>query len=145
MENPEQPELTNELDNFFNLSFDAIGRDHLKQIALWSKIASIAGLVSYAILLFLAIFGHSRLASGNFLSVLLNLTVVGGGATVNYFLYRFATAVNRGIENTDALYVNSGFNSLRLYFKTAGILAILVLCLLLIAIIGGVYSVMASL
>lgn len=145
MENPEQPELTNELDNFFNLSFDAIGRDHLKQIALWSKIASIAGLVSYAILLFLAIFGHTRLGSGNFWSLLLNVTVVGGGATVNYFLYRFATAVNRGIQNTDALYVNSGFNSLRMYFKTAGILAILVLCLFAIVIIGIVFSAMRGL
>lgn len=145
MENPDQPELTNELDNFFNLSFDAIGRDHLKQIALWSKIASIAALVSYAILLYLAIFGHSLLASGNVLSLLLNLTVVGGGATVNYFLYRFATAVNRGVQNTDALYVNSGFNSLRLYFKTAGILAIIVLSLLLIAIIVVVLSAMRSL
>jgi hypothetical protein len=135
MENMEQPEITNDLDNFFHLSFDAIGREHLKQVASWAKIASIAAIASYAVHLFLVLFGHSRFASfGDVWSTLLNVTIVGGGATVNYFLYRFAVAAGRGVQSMDALHVNSGFNSLRLYFKSAGILAIITICLILIYI-----------
>jgi len=139
MENQEQVEPVTDLDNFFHLSFDAISRDQLKQIAMWSKICSITGLIGYLIQLYEWLFGHSRLGSsfgGGVLGILLNVSVIGGGGVVNYFLYRFAVAVSRGVQNTDALHVNSGFNSLRLYFRTAGILAIGIICLILLGIIG---------
>ena len=139
MENQEQAEPVIDLDNFFHLSFDAIGRDQLKQIAMWAKICSITGLIGYLIQLYEWLFGHSRLGSGfggGALGILLNVSVIGGGGVVNYFLFRFAVAVSRGVQNTDALHVNSGFNSLRLYFRTAGILAIGIIGLILLGIVG---------
>jgi hypothetical protein len=143
MENQEQPEPVNELENFFNLSFDSIGREHLKQIALWAKICSIISLIGYVVQLYLWLFGNGRAMPGigsGFIGGLLTVAVVGGGATINYFLYRFAVVVSRGVENTDAYYVNSGLNSLRMYFKTFSIVVIVALCIFFFAILGFVFS-----
>ena len=140
MENQEQVEPVTDLDNFFHLSFDSISRDQLKQIAMWAKICSITGLFGYVIQLYEWLFGHSRLASnfgGGILGIVFNLLFIGGGGVINYFLYRFAAAVSRGVQNTDALHVNHGFKSLRLYFRTAGILAIIIICILFIGFLVG--------
>jgi uncharacterized BrkB/YihY/UPF0761 family membrane protein len=154
MENQPQPEIVNELDNFFNISFDANSREQLKQIALWSKICSICAFAGYIVSLVVAIFGHRNLSleadgfsfgayfrsSNNSLVGVLITVVIGG--IVNYFLYRFAVAVGEGVENTDALKVNTGFNSLHIYFKILGIGLIIALSLLLLvflfALIAGV-------
>ena len=143
MENQEQAEPVTDLDNFFHLSFDTASRDQLKQIAMWAKICSITGLIGYLIQLYEWLFGHSRLGAslgGGVLGVLFNISVIGGGAVVNYFLYRFAVSVSRGVQNTDALHVNSGFNSLRLYFRAAGILVIAIICFIFLLIIGFMMS-----
>jgi hypothetical protein len=71
------------------------------------------------------------------LKIVANLVVIGGGGVVNYFLFRFAVAVSRGVANTDALHVNSGFNSLRLYFRAAGMLVIGLFILVVLQIIGA--------
>lgn len=62
------------------------------------------------------------------------LGVIIGGA-INYFLYRFAVAIDRGVKSMDALKVNEGFNSLRLYFKILGIILIVVLAILVLVIL----------
>jgi hypothetical protein len=140
MENQEQAETVTDLDNFYHLSFDAVSRDQLKQIAIWAKICSITGLLGYLIQLYEWLFGHSRLGSnfgGGVMGLIFNIMFIGGGGVINYYLYRFAVAVSRGVQNTDALHVNQGFNSLRLYFRTAGILAIIIICILFIGICVG--------
>jgi hypothetical protein len=143
MENQEQAEPVTDLDNFYQISFDGVSRDQLKQIALWAKICSISGLIGYLIQLYEWLFGHSRLGS-NFgsgvLGALFNICLIGGGGVVNYFLFRFAAAVSRGVQNTDALHVNSGFNSLRLYFRLAGILVIGMICLVVIVFLDALLS-----
>jgi hypothetical protein len=146
MEDQLQPEAVNELDNFFNLSFDTVSREQLRQIALWSKISSICAFAGYLFSLAAAIFGNrvaglseeyaevaGSLRAGNILRTLA-LVLVGG--IINYFLYRFAVAVGQGVQRMDALRVNTGFNSLRLYFKISGILLIIFLsCILLFVLI----------
>ena len=145
MENQEQTESepVTDLDNFYQISFDGVSRDQLKQIALWARICSITGLIGYLIQLYDWLFGHSRLGSnfgGGVLGTLFNISLIGGGGVVNYFLYRFAASVSRGVQNTDALYVNHGFNSLRLYFRLAGILVIGMICLVVIAFLDALLS-----
>lgn len=143
MENQEQAQPVTDLDNFYQISFDGVSRDQLKQIALWAKICSVTGLVGYLIQLYEWLFGHSRLGSnfgGGALSALFNLSLIGGGGVINYFLYRFAAAVSRGVQNMDALHVNNGFNSLRLYFRLAGILVIGVICLLVLFFLDALLS-----
>jgi hypothetical protein len=145
MEGQIQPEINTELDNFFNLSFDAGSREQLKQTALWSKITSICGFISYFIALIVNIFGHNKTYNldgtlndassfrvGNFIGTLI-VVVVGG--ILNYILYRFAVAVGQGVQSMDALKVNTGFNSLHQYFKMLGILLIIGLSLLLLIIL----------
>jgi hypothetical protein len=137
MEDQEQAEPVNDLDNFFRITFDGVSREQLKQIALWAKVCSITGLTGYLIQLYQWLFGHGRmLLGGGVLGILFNLVLIGGGGIVNYFLLRFAIAVSRGVQNMDALYVNSGFNSLRLYFRAAGLLVIGFICLALLKILG---------
>ncbi|HET6254882.1 MAG TPA: hypothetical protein VFE32_12450 [Puia sp.] len=139
MESQEQGESVTDLDNFFHISLDGASRDHLKQIALWARICSITGLLGYVIQLYEWLFGHSRLGAsfgGGILGSIFGISSIGGGAVVNYFLYRFAVSVSRGVQNTDADRVNSGFNSLRLYFRTAGILVIIIICLVFLGVIG---------
>jgi hypothetical protein len=51
-------EEQNQLDNFFNISFDSAARGHMKQIALWAKVCALCAFVSYAVSLTVALFGH---------------------------------------------------------------------------------------
>ncbi len=148
MDNQHQPEGTNQLDNFFNLSFDNDARQQLRQIALWSKVCSLSAFAGYVISLVVAIFGHKDysleaegfsfggfIRSGSSLISVLITAVCGG--ILNYFLYRFAVAVDQGIQSSDALEVNTGFNSLRIYFKILGIGMIVVFSLLILGFLFG--------
>ncbi len=155
MEDQHQPEIVNELDNFFNLSFDAGSREQLKQIALWAKICSICAFAGYIISLIVAIFGHKDISaeaeefnfgvyfrSGNSIVGVLFTIVIGG--IINYFLYRFAVAVGQGVQSMDAVKVNSGFSSLHIYFKILGILLIVVLSILLFVILIALIGLAAA-
>ncbi|HTR30071.1 MAG TPA: hypothetical protein VMH27_12425 [Puia sp.] len=147
MENQSTPssEPGTDLDNFFNLSFDTAGLDTLRQLSLWAKIISICAFIGYVFALAAALFGHSKSLDEGSSSVTFSrtsnllgtfLTVIIGGA-INYFLYRFAVGIDRGVKSMDALKVNEGFNSLRIYFKILGIILIIVLAILVLAILIG--------
>jgi hypothetical protein len=142
MENQDQSDI-NQLDNFFNIAFDAGARGQLRQVALWAKICTLCAFIGYGIALIVAIFGHkdysleageisfgAYVRSGSSISGVLVSILVGG--IINYFLYRFAVAAGRGVESMDTLKVNEGFNNLRIYFKILGI--ILIICLSLVAL-----------
>jgi hypothetical protein len=155
MENQPQPEGTNQLDNFFNLSFDTDARQQLRQIALWSKIISLSAFAGYIVSLVVAIFGHKNysleaegfsfggyIRSGNSLVGVLITAVFGG--IINYFLYRFAVAVDEGIQSSDALKVNMGFDSLRIYFKILGIVLVVAFCIAIIIILIALIMVLSA-
>ena len=146
-----QPEITSELDNFFNLSFDANAREQLKQIALWAKICSLSAFAGYAISLVVAIFGHKDysmeaegfsfggyIRSGTPLSSVIITIIVGG--IINYFLYRFATSVGQGLQSMDSVQLNTGFNSLRIYFKIFGVFLIIALSLVALVVFIGLVA-----
>ncbi|HWB90770.1 MAG TPA: hypothetical protein VG605_02920 [Puia sp.] len=136
--------VSNQLDNFFNLAFDASTRAQLKQAALWAKICTLCAFIGYAVALVVAIFGRADEASlsGEGINVTLSSSgnnVFGAvitaaiGVFINYFLYRFATATARGMDSMDTIRTNEGFNSLRIYFKIYGI--ILIVCLSIAALV----------
>lgn len=148
MENQTPPfaEPGNDLDNFFNLSFDSVGLSTLRQLSIWTKIISICAFVGYAFTLAGALFGHtasgadefgSAFALGKTTSLLITIVGVIIGGAINYFLYRFAVGLDRGVRSMDTLKVNEGFNSLRLYFKILGILLIIVMAIFVLAILIG--------
>jgi len=152
MENQDQPEIThNELDNFFNLSFDANAREQLKQISLWAKICTLSTFAGYLISLVVAIFGHkdySMEAEGfSFGGYIRSGTSIGGvlftilaGGIINYFLYRFAVDTGQGVQSMDNMKLNTGFNNLRIYFKIFGIILIVVFSLLVLLFMFGLIS-----
>jgi hypothetical protein len=154
MENQNLPssEPGTDLDNFFNLSFDMVGLDTLRQLSLWAKIISICAFIGYAFSLAGALFGHQKSSAyfddqsfsataGRASNILGTFLAVIIGGAINYFLYRFAVGVDRGVRSMDALKVNEGFNSLRIYFKILGIILIIVLAILLIAILIGLANI----
>jgi hypothetical protein len=152
MENQDQPEIIhNELDNFFNLSFDANAREQLKQISLWAKICTLSTFAGYVISLVVAIFGHKDysmeaegfsfggyIRSGTSIGSVLFTILVGG--IINYFLYRFAVDVGQGVQSMDNMKLNTGFNNLRIYFKIFGIILIIVFSLLVLIFLFGLIS-----
>ncbi len=145
MEDQQIPPATNQLENFFNISFDEAARTQIKQAAVWAKVVTLCAFVGYAVVLVVAIFGQSAYSSdreveggyihtNNMPGVILS---IGLGVFINYFLYRFAVATAKGMDNMDSIKTNEGFNSLRRYFKIYGILIIICLSFLVLALLIG--------
>jgi hypothetical protein len=151
-------EEQNQLDNFFNLSFDAAARTQLKRIALWAKICSISAFVGYALSLAIALLNQvnhtdyaleaeglsirAGLVSGSSLRSTVVVIIIGG--ILNYFLYRFAVAAAQGAGSMDNIRLNEGLSSLRTYFKIFGILMLIVLVVGGLAIVIGILGRMTS-
>jgi hypothetical protein len=139
-------EQDNQLENMFNVSYDADARARIKSIAMWAKICALCAFAGYLFSLIVAIFGHVNYnmeaegfsfgtyfqAGKSLIGVV--ITIVIGGA-INYFLYKFGVDGSRGIENMDVPKLNEGLNSLRTYFKILGVLTIIVLGLVALGII----------
>ena len=153
MEN-QPPEIINQLDNFFNISFDANMRAQVRQVALWARICALCAFAGYVITLVVAIFGtrdysleaegfsfgayfRSGTAGGSIAGVVISAII---GSIINYFLYRFAVATARGVESMDTLEVNEGFNNLRIYFKIFGIILIVSLSLVALGILVAIVA-----
>ncbi|HEV2355181.1 MAG TPA: hypothetical protein VGR89_13115 [Puia sp.] len=147
MENQTPSKPGADIDNLFGISFDAISIDHLKRLSLWAKITSVCAFISYLFTLVAAFFGHATASAltddntaatttltktSNVIGAM--LVVIIGGA-INFFLYQFAVAVGKGARGMDPLKVNSGFDSLRIYFKIIGILLIIALAIIVLAIV----------
>jgi hypothetical protein len=145
MENQDLPESSHQLDNFFDISFDAEARGILSQIALWAKICALCAFIGYGIVLIIAIFGHkdySAPAEGFDLGAYVRMGGIGMalvsaliGGFINYFLYRFAKSIGQGIQSMDTGVLNDGFNNLRIYFKIFGVLMIIVLSLVALVLL----------
>jgi hypothetical protein len=152
MEDQQIPPVTNQLENFFNISFDEAARAQIKQAAVWAKVITLCAFAGYAVVLVVAIFGQTAyqsdfssngeviggyVRSGNMVTVILT---IGLGVFINYFLYRFAVATVKGMDNMDPIKTNEGFNNLRRYFKIYGILIIIVLSFLVLALLIGIVA-----
>ena len=147
MENQTSSKPGADIDNLFGISFDVISIDHLKRLSLWAKITSLCAFTSYIFTLVAAFFGHtpaSALTDDNTAAattMVKTSNVVGAflvviiGGAINFFLYQFAVAVGKGARAMDPLKVNSGFDSLRIYFKIISILVIIVLAIVVLALV----------
>jgi hypothetical protein len=152
MEDQQIPPVTNELENFFNISFDEAARAQIKQAAVWAKVMTLCAFVGYAVVLVVAIIGQSAYPAdseglvtyaraGNMVTVILTVVI---GVFINYFFYRFAVATAKGMDNMDNIKTNEGFNNLRRYFKIYGILIIIGLCFVVLAIFIGIAAGLGS-
>jgi Family of unknown function (DUF5362) len=148
MEDQQIPPATNQLENFFNISFDEATRAQIKQAAVWAKVITLCAFAGYAVVLVVAIFGQpaypddsegvvTLARTSSIIGIILS---VGLGVLVNYFLYRFAVATAKGMDNMDNLKTNEGFNALRRYFKICGILIIIALSFVVLGIVVGIIA-----
>ena len=148
MENYNEPQSTNQLDNFFNISFDTTAVAQLKQIALWAKVIAWCAFIGYGISLIAVIFGrtvsaetievegltfYNYIHSGR--SILGTFLTILSGGVINYFLLRFANSTAEGVQRLDSHAVSTGFNNLRIYFKIFGVLLIIALSVLALFIV----------
>jgi hypothetical protein len=145
MEDQQIPSTSNQLENFFNISFDTATRAQVKQAAVWAKIITMCAFIGYGIALIVAFFGKQvsseelegiRVSTiGRASTVISTLITVAIGTAINYFLYRFAVSTAKGMDSMDNMSTNEGFNSLRIYFKILGILLIIGLCFAALAVL----------
>jgi hypothetical protein len=136
----EQPGVVNDLDNFFNISFDSVVCDQLRQCSFWAKVVAISSFAGYLVVLYLWLFGHGGVSLSGAMIILLGVALVGGGVTANWYLYRFAAKIGRGVGSLDAVPVNQGFGGLRQYFKIAAIVMIVDICIFIAAFLYGMIS-----
>ena len=147
MEDQQIPPATNQPENFFSISFDEATRVQIKQAAVWAKVITLCAFAGYAIALVVAIFGQTAyqldyssnaeviggyVRTGNMVGVIITIAL---GVFINYFLYRFAVATAKGMDNMDSVKTNEGFNNLRRYFKIYGVLIIIVLCFVVLGLL----------
>jgi hypothetical protein len=148
MEDQQIPPVTDQLENFFNISFDEATRAQIKQAAVWAKVVTLCAFAGYAVVLVVAIFGQSAYSAdrevvggyihtSNTAGVILS---IGLGVFINYFLYRFAVATAKGMDNMDSIKTNECFNNLRRYFKIYGILIIIGLSFGVLALLIGILA-----
>jgi hypothetical protein len=150
MEDQQIPSSSNQLDNFFNISFDDGIRAQIRSAASWAKICALCAFIGYGVALIVAIFGRSAetidtenirvsgfARTGTILGAFLSTAL---GVFINYWLYRFATTTTKGMDAMDSIKTNEGFNDLRTYFKILGIILIIVLSILVLIFLIGLLS-----
>jgi len=148
-------ETQNQQDSIFVFSFDSASREYLKKITLWAKICALCAFAGYVIALVDAFFMKktvttSYIESGDGLTTTTKLstgsTILGTiivviiGCVINYFLLRFSTMTRTGIDSMNQLPVNQGMGNLRNYFKTIGILLLIVLIIMALIFLAVIIS-----
>ena len=135
-------------EDLFDVEVDSIAKKHILDIVTWAKIVAITAFISYGLSLVVAIFGNSvseggfATSTGRASTIAGTLVVVIIGVILNIFLFKFAKDAKNGVEYTNQYSLENGFNSLRIYFKTLGILAIIFISigLLLLLLTQGIQS-----
>lgn len=132
--------------SLFELQVDQPAAENLSSAASWAKFISIVCFIGLGILIITFIaFRNSYIAafalvlSANtsatgiiIMTIALVFLVVG---LLVFFLFKAAVLIKRGIQTSDQQTFNSGLGSLKSYFTTYGIIAILALVLKLIGLI----------
>lgn len=147
MEDQQIPSSSNQLDNFFNISFDDGIRAQIRSAASWAKICAICAFISAGIAFVVAIFGTSvesdsgRATGFARIGLILGAFISGAiSVFINYWLYRFSTSTTKGMDAMDTVKTNEGLNDLRTYFKILGIILIIVLSIFALAVLIGLMT-----
>lgn len=143
-----QPEGQSHL--FEDLSFDFTAKQHLRSIASWAMVIGVIALIGFAISLY-QVFTTPELVRNRSEGFDLNINMQAGGGTKIWtivsilirlvlviFLFRFVSQVRTGLNGLNQSALNSSFNSLKIYFMIAGILALVVILFFLLGIITAV-------
>lgn len=130
-------------DLFSDLQVDAESKSILQTTVKWAKISAIIGLVSVAILLITSLSGMVKAGNNPFLEMfssvglffIIPIAIVM--VIIYIFLLRFATSTAQGMLSADQGIFNQGISFLKLYFKTVGIVIIVLIAFVLIVLIAA--------
>lgn len=133
MQNTTNPGQQNSL---FTVRIDNEAAGYLKTVASWARIIAIISFCSAALAVLALFIGSSKYSD----APVLTSSVVGVAAPlvsalINLYLFRFANAVQAGLNTLNQGQFNEGVNQLRMYFKIIGMIFIVVVSLMLLAII----------
>jgi NADH:ubiquinone oxidoreductase subunit 5 (subunit L)/multisubunit Na+/H+ antiporter MnhA subunit len=143
--------------SLFNLRFDENAKEGFRAAAIVAGIAAIVTLARAVISITAFFVERSRKSvveidegyydqateksgSDSVLSLILAILVFLVTVGLFYFLYRFATKAKSGISNASLDDMNEGMGSLANYFKTIGILFIILLALVVLGIFAYVIA-----
>ena len=114
---PQEDLLANNNNTF---PFSSKLKDDLQKAAQWAKISAILTLCGVVVVLLQAMLQHNLLGT---------LIMEGINIALTICLLYFGIYTKRGIDNIDQPAFEKGLNNLKLYFKTLGIIIIIVVSL----------------
>lgn len=143
-------------ETVFKLEVEETSSRFLSETAKWAKFLSILGFVLTGIIVIIAIFVGTFLASmsgGMSESVLpagfsIIITIVYLAFALLYFfpclyLYRFSSKMKQALLENNQVQLNSSFENLKSCFKFMGIMAIVIISIyILLFLFGGLASLM---
>ena len=127
-------------DNIFHIQVETEAKGLLYTTAKWAKITAIIGFVSAGLTVVSLVFGIQR-TGGQFAglmagtSFLFVVPFLVASIILNIFLLRFANSTVHGLDSMNQSSFNQGIGQLRYYFKTLGILIIIIISLAILAIL----------
>ena len=143
----------NQETSLFGFGIDQSSRSHLWEAAKWAKFLAIVGFVMCGLIVVMAIFFGSFLAtmSSSFNDESRSSAALTGGmgafVAIFYigiailfffpylFLFRFATRMKAALNTNDQLTLNTSFQNLKIMFRYVGILTIVMLSFYALAIL----------
>lgn len=151
----------NETTQLFGLSIEPSAKSHLSEAAKWAKFLSIIGFVILGILMFAGIlsiafmggnrttptiseaFPASQMESAGFRYLFAVIYIV---LSVLYFfpclfLLRFANKMKTALAANDQETLNASFQNLKILFRFAGIMTIVIIAFYLIIFLIGIIAV----
>jgi hypothetical protein len=130
-------------DIFSDLHVDTESKSILQTTTKWAKIAAVIGLISATLTLITTVTGIAKAGANPLLgmfasaSLFFIIPIVIVLVIINIFLLRFSTSTAASLENTDQNAFNQGISFLKLYFKTVGIVIIVLIGFVLIVLIAA--------
>jgi hypothetical protein len=128
-------------DIFSDLHVDSESKSLLQTTTKWAKITAIIGLISAALTLVTTLTGIAK-AENQLVGMMMSgsmffiIPVVIVMIILNIFLLRFAASTAGSLDNMDQGTFNQGINFLKMYFKTLGIIIIVIIGFVLIVLIA---------
>src|SRR5688572_2799319 len=151
----EQYTVQNPDTSLFGFGIDQSSRAHLSEAAKWAKFLAIVGFVMCGLIVVMAIFFGSFLAtmssfndesrsSAAFtggMGVFVAIFYIGIAILVFFpylFLFKFATRMKTALNTNDQLTLNTSFQNLKIMFRYVGILTIVMLSFYALAILMAI-------
>lgn len=140
-------------ESLFGLEFDHQAAAYITESAKWSRFMSIVWFILCGLIIVIAIFAGSLIASvGGGFSSGFSSAGLGGFVTViylviaaiqlipNIFRYQFATKALQAIRNSDQALLNESLGKLKTYNKYWGILTIIIISFYVLAFLFGIMA-----